>query len=63
MAGGTVWVAPIEYVILMKLVYFRDGGSERHLRDISAMPRISGPNAAVIALPNAIEQVSSSVDN
>ena len=42
MAGETVSVAPIEYVILKKLVYFRDGGSERHLRDISAMIRVSG---------------------
>ncbi|MGH7650054.1 MAG: nucleotidyl transferase AbiEii/AbiGii toxin family protein [Gemmatimonadaceae bacterium] len=41
-ADETVWVAPIEYVILMKLIYFRDGGSDRHLRDISAMVRISG---------------------
>lgn len=42
MAGETVWVAPIEYVILKKLAYFRDGGSDRHLRDIAAMLRISG---------------------
>jgi len=28
------WVAPPEYVIVRKLEYFRDGGSEKHLRDI-----------------------------
>jgi hypothetical protein len=39
---GTVWVAPLEYVILLKLRRYRDGGSERHLRDIAAMRRISG---------------------
>jgi hypothetical protein len=26
--------APVEYVIIMKLDYFREGGSEKHLRDI-----------------------------
>lgn len=39
---GTVWLAPLEYVILLKLRYYRDGGSERHLRDVAAMRRISG---------------------
>ncbi len=41
-ADGTVWLAPLEYVILLKLRYYREGGSERHLRDIAAMRRISG---------------------
>jgi hypothetical protein len=41
-ADSGVWVAPIEYVILKKLIYYRDGGSERHLRDIAAMRRLSG---------------------
>lgn len=35
-------VAPLEYVILRKLEYFRASGSDRHLRDISMMLRISG---------------------
>ena len=39
---GQIWVAPIEYVILLKLRYYRESGSERHLRDIAAMRRISG---------------------
>lgn len=38
---GAVWVAPLEYVILLKLRYYREGGSDRHLRDIAAMRRIS----------------------
>jgi hypothetical protein len=33
----TVKVAPVEYVILRKLEYFREGGSEKHLRDIRSM--------------------------
>jgi len=37
-----IWVAPLEYVILRKLEYFRISGSDRHLRDIAMMLRISG---------------------
>ena len=42
--GRSVWTAPPEYVILLKLEYWRDGGSEKHLRDIRAMLRILGPD-------------------
>lgn len=37
--GQTVWLAPPEYVVLRKLQYFRDGGSDKHLRDVRAMLR------------------------
>jgi hypothetical protein len=40
-AGEDVWFAPIEYVIVRKLEYYVQGGSDRHLRDIAAMLRIS----------------------
>jgi hypothetical protein len=40
--GEAVKFAPIEYVILSKLRYFRDGGSDRHLRDIARMLEVSG---------------------
>lgn len=41
--GGTaVLLAPPEYVILRKLQYFREGGSEKHLRDIRSMLAVSG---------------------
>jgi hypothetical protein len=40
--GETFWLAPIEYVILKKLEYFREGGSEKHLRDILGMMTVSG---------------------
>ncbi|MCC6696739.1 MAG: hypothetical protein IT365_14005 [Candidatus Hydrogenedentes bacterium] len=33
----TVTIAPPEYVIVRKLEYFREVGSEKHLRDIRAM--------------------------
>jgi hypothetical protein len=35
--GQTLCVAPPEYVILRKLEYFREGGSEKHLRDIRSI--------------------------
>lgn len=35
-------VAPIEYVVLRKLQYHEMSGSDRHLRDIAMMLRISG---------------------
>ncbi len=33
----TIWIAPPEYVIIGKLEFFREGGSEKHLRDIRGM--------------------------
>jgi len=35
--GEKFWLAPIEYVILRKLEYYREGKSEKHLRDISSI--------------------------
>jgi len=32
--GDGAWIAPPEYVVLRKLQYFREGGSDKHLRDI-----------------------------
>ncbi len=37
-----VFLAPIEAVILSKLRYYQRGRSDRHLRDIHRMVRISG---------------------
>lgn len=37
-----VWMAPPEYVILRKLQYFQEGGSDKHLRDIRSMLEVSG---------------------
>lgn len=34
-------VAPVEYVTLRKLEYFREGGSEKHVRDIRGMLDVS----------------------
>ncbi len=38
---GSVALAPPEYVIVRKLEYYRDSGSDRHLRDIAMMLRLS----------------------
>ena len=40
--GEPIIAAPPEYVIVRKLEYFREGGSEKHLRDIRAMLAVSG---------------------
>lgn len=34
LGGGGAWIAPPEYVILRKLEYLREGGSDKHVRDI-----------------------------
>lgn len=43
MEGLAIWLAPLEYVIVRKLEYFRMSGSDRHMRDVAMMLRISGP--------------------
>jgi hypothetical protein len=39
--GEPLWLAPPEYVIVRKLQFWREGGSEKHLRDIRSMLQIS----------------------
>ena len=39
--GEMIWFAPPEYVILRKLEFFREGGSEKHLNDIISMIEVS----------------------
>jgi hypothetical protein len=36
-----LWLAPIVYVILRKLEYYREGKSEKHLRDIAGILTVS----------------------
>lgn len=40
--GEVLVLAPPEYVIVRKLEYFREGGSEKHLRDVKGMLNVSG---------------------
>jgi hypothetical protein len=37
-----ITLAPPEYVIVRKLEFFREGGSEKHIRDIRSMLAVSG---------------------
>lgn len=41
-------VAPVEYVIVRKLEYFREGGSDKHVRDIRSMLQISDIDRAAV---------------
>ena len=54
--GETVVLAPPEYVIVRKLEYYREGGSEKHLRDIRSMLAISGEQLDKAALTEWIER-------
>jgi len=40
-AGEMIWFAPPEYVILRKLEFFCEGGSEKHLNDVASMIEVS----------------------
>jgi hypothetical protein len=53
---NSITLAPPEYVILRKLEYYREGGSEKHLRDIRAMLAISGDQIDHPALAEWIEK-------
>ena len=52
--GNNFWIAPIEYVILRKLEYYGEGGSEKHLQDITGMIVASGDQ---IDWPFLIEKI------
>ena len=43
-----VWLAPPEYVLVHKLEFFREGGSEKHLRDIRGMLAVTDVDRALI---------------
>ena len=56
MEGETVVLAPPEYVIVRKLEYYREGGSEKHLRDIRSMLAVSGAQLDRPALNDWIQR-------
>jgi hypothetical protein len=51
-------LAPPEYVIVRKLEYYREGGSEKHLRDIRSMLAISGEQIDRAALDEWIQRLA-----
>ncbi|MBA3709686.1 MAG: hypothetical protein H0W83_12800 [Planctomycetes bacterium] len=53
-----VAVAPVEYVIVKKLQYFVMGGSDRHLRDIRAVLRVSGDQVDQTELERWLDQLN-----
>jgi hypothetical protein len=55
---GLIWLAPPEYVILRKLGYYREGKSEKHLRDIASMIEISSAQINFDELQNKIKDYS-----
>ncbi|MEP6810788.1 MAG: hypothetical protein ABI992_11135 [Chthoniobacterales bacterium] len=49
MAGETaVWLAPPEFIIVQKLEFFREGGSEKHVRDIRGMLAVTDVDLACV---------------
>ena len=56
MEGEKFWLAPIEYVILRKLEYFREGESEKHLRDISSILEFSSDEIDLKMLEKRIKK-------
>ncbi|MCC6352382.1 MAG: hypothetical protein IT577_00775 [Verrucomicrobiae bacterium] len=39
---GPIWYAPPEYILVWKVVYYSEGRSEKHVRDIRRMIEVSG---------------------
>lgn len=60
--GEQVWIAPPEYVIVRKLEFYREGHSEKHLRDIAAMLQVSGDLVDRQRLASWIEQLGLAVE-
>lgn len=54
--GEPIIIAPPEYVIVRKLEYYREGGSEKHLRDIRAMLAVSGEQLNRVILNEWIQR-------
>lgn len=55
--GMNVALAPVEYVIVRKLEYFREGRSEKHVRDIRGMLEVSAGEIDRSALEPWIERL------
>jgi hypothetical protein len=51
-------IAPPEYVIILKLEYYREGGSDKHLRDIRSIMEISPEEIDTSLLEHLIQERS-----
>ena len=56
MSGETLMLAPPEYVIVRKLEYFKEGGSEKHIRDVRGMLDVSSDLMDTAALESIIRE-------
>jgi len=54
--GESLWLAPPEYVIIRKLEYYKEGGSEKHLRDIRGILELSGDQLDMKEIKRWIEE-------
>ena len=45
---SVIWLAPPEYVIIGKLEFYREGASEKHLRDIRGMLAVTDVDGALL---------------
>ena len=50
-------VAPPEYVILMKLAYFKEGNSQKHLDDIEGILSVSGEHVDVASIQDWVQKL------
>lgn len=50
LGGAEIVAAPPEYVILRKLEYYREGGSDKHVRDIRSILALQGASLDRVAL-------------
>jgi len=58
MDGEIFRIAPVEYVILRKLEYYSEGGSEKHLRDIAGILSVSSDRIDFGQLSEKIHEYS-----
>jgi len=57
MSGEPMWVAPPEYVILRKLAYYREGGSEKHISDIQGILEVSGDDLDLSEIQKRVDDM------
>lgn len=55
--GSHLQVAPPEYVILRKLEFFNEGGSDKHLHDIRGILEVTGTNLDCQAIEQWVDRL------
>jgi hypothetical protein len=49
LGGSAAWIAPPEYLILRKLGFLKEGGSDKHVRDIRFILAVTALDRAFLA--------------